>query len=134
VTDALNEQGIVYGKNRIARIMRDNGIRAKIRRRFKRTTDSRHGYPVAPNLLIDNKKIEGVWAFDITFIRTREGWLYLSAIMNIRSRKTIGLSMKNEFTQELTTDALRQAAAYQKPDKGLVHQSNRGSQYATYTY
>lgn len=134
VTDVLNDNGIVCGKNRVARIMRDNDIRAKIRRRFRRTTDSRHGYPVAPNLLIDNNRTESVWASDITFIRTREGWLYLSAVMNVSNRKIIGLSMKNELTQELTTDALRQAVAYQKPKKGLIHHSDRGRQYATYTY
>jgi transposase InsO family protein len=134
VTDALNEQGIVCGKNRIARIMRDNGIWAKIKRKFRRTTDSRHGYPVAPNLLIDNKKVEHVWVSDITFIRTREGWLYLSAVMNVRSREIIGLSMKSELTQELTTDALRQALIRQRPREGLIHHSDRGRQYATYAY
>jgi transposase InsO family protein len=134
VKDALNDNGIVCGKNRVARLMRDNGIRAKIRRRYKRTTDSRHGYPVAPHLLIDNNRIESVWASDITFIRTREGWLYLSVVMNVRCRKIIGLSMKHELTQELTTDALKQAIAHQKPEKELVHHSDRGRQYATYTY
>lgn len=133
ITDGLHDQGIVCGKNRVARIMRDNGIRAEIRRRFKRTTDSRHCYPVAPNLLANNNKTENVWASDITFIRTREGWLYLSVVMNVRCRKIIGLSMKHELTQELTTDALRQALANQKPEQGLIHHSDRGRQYA-YTY
>ena len=134
ITDGLHDEGITCGKNRVARIMQDNGIRAKIARRFKRTTDSRHCYPVAPNLLIDKNRTERVWASDITFIRTREGWLYLSAVMNVSSRKIIGLSMSSELSQELTTDALRQAIAHQKPEKGLIHHSDRGRQYATYTY
>jgi transposase InsO family protein len=134
ITDGLNDQGITCGKNRVARIMQDNGIRAKIRRRFKRTTDSRHCYPVAPNLLINNNRAESVWASDITFIRTREGWLYLSAVMNVRSRKIIGFSMMNELTQELTVSALKQAVERERPDEGLIHHSDRGRQYATYTY
>jgi putative transposase len=97
ITDALNEQGIVCGKNRVARIMRDSGIRVKIKRRFKKTTDSGHGYPVAPNLLIENKQTERLWVSDITFIRTREGWLYLSAVMNVRTRKIVGFSLRDEL-------------------------------------
>lgn len=73
ITDALKEQGIVCGKNRVARIMKDSGIRVKIKRRFKQTTDSGHGYRIAPNLLIENKRTERLWVSDITFIRTREG-------------------------------------------------------------
>jgi transposase InsO family protein len=134
ITDGLHDQGITCGKNRVARIMQDNGIRAKIAKRFKRTTDSRHCYPVAPNLLLDKNRTERVWASDITFIRTREGWLYLSAVMNVSSRRIIGLSMRSELSQELTTEALRQAISHQKPEQGLIHHSDRGRQYATYTY
>ena len=134
IKDGLKDQGITCGKNRVARIMQDNGIRAKINRKFKRTTDSRHCYPVAPNLLIDKNKTERIWLSDITFIRTREGWLYLSAVMNVRSRKIIGLSMRSELTQELTVSALKQAMERERPDEGLIHHSDRGRQYATYTY
>jgi transposase InsO family protein len=134
ITDVLNEQGIVCGKNRVARIMRDSGIRVKIKRRFKRTTDSGHGYPVAPNLLIENKQPERLWVSDITFIRTREGWLYLSAVMNVKTRKIVGFSMRDELSQELVMAALRQAIESYPPEEGLIHHSDRGRQYATYAY
>jgi len=134
ITDALNEQGIVCGKNRVARIMRDSGIRVKIKRRFKKTTDSGHGYPVAPNLLIENKQTDRLWVSDITFIRTREGWLYLSAVMNVRTRKIVGFSLRDELSQELVMAALRQAIESSPPEEGLIHHSDRGRQYATYAY
>ncbi len=134
ITDALNEQGVVCGENRVARIMSDNAIRAKIRRRFKRMTDSQHRYPVAANLLLQGNQKEHIWSSDITFIPTREGWLYVSAIMDVRTRKIIGLSMKDQLTQDLSTDALIQAVNRQKPYKGLIHHSDRGRQYASYAY
>jgi transposase InsO family protein len=134
ITDALNDQGIVCGKNRVARIMRDSGIRVKMKRRFKRTTDSAHGYPVAPNLLIENKQAERLWVSDITFIRTREGWLYLSAVMNVQNRKIIGFALRDELSQELVLAALRQAIESSPLEEGLIHHSDRGRQYATYAY
>jgi putative transposase len=134
ITDALKEQGIVCGKNRVARIMRDSGIRVKIKRRFKKTTDSGHGYPVAPNLLIENKQADRLWVSDITFIRTREGWLYLSAVMNVRTRKIVGFSLRDELSQELVMSSLRQAIEGIPPEEGLIHHSDRGRQYATYAY
>jgi transposase InsO family protein len=134
ITNALNDQGIVCGKNRVARIMRDSGIRVKMKRRFKRTTDSAHGYPVAPNLLIENKQAERLWVSDITFIRTREGWLYLSAVMNVQNRKIIGFALRDELSQELVLAALRQAIESSPLEEGLIHHSDRGRQYATYAY
>jgi putative transposase len=134
ITDVLNEQGIVCGKNRVARIMRDSGICVKIKRRFRKTTDSGHGYPVAPNLLIENKQTERLWVSDITFIRTREGWVYLSAVMNVRTRKIVGFSLSDELSQELVMAALRQAIESSPPEEGLIHHSDRGRQYATYAY
>ncbi len=135
ITAEINEQGILCGKNRVARIMRANGIRAEVRKRFrKKTTDSRHGYALAANLLIERKQTERVWAADITFIPTFEGWLYVSAVMNVRSRKIIGLSMSDRLSQELTAAALMQAVSRQKPSEGLIHHSDRGRQYACYAY
>jgi len=130
----LNEQGIICGKNRIARIMQENGVRAKGKRKFKRTTDSRHRYPVAENLLLKDEGKKRVWSCDITYIPTDEGWLYLSAVMNIFSRKIIGLSMKDRLTLDLPLDALREAVIRERPKKGLIHHSDRGSQYASYEY
>lgn len=135
ITAEIKEQGIPCGKNRVARIMRDNGIQAEVRRKFrKKTTDSRHSYTLAANLLIERTQTESVWAADITFIPTFEGWLYVSAVMNVSSRKIIGLSMNDQLSQELTAAALRQAVSRQKPHEGLIHHSDRGRQYASYVY
>jgi putative transposase len=135
ITAELNEQGMRCSKNRVARLMRDNRIRAEVRRKFrKKTTDSRHNYALAANLLIDRNQVERVWAADITFIPTFEGWLYVSAVMNVRSRKIIGLSMSEQLSQELTASALKDAVSRQKPSEGLIHHSDRGRQYASYVY
>jgi transposase InsO family protein len=134
IKDALSDQGIVCGKNRVARIMQDNGIRAMVRKKFRRTTDSGHSYPVSENLLIHGSKKGRIWASDITFIPTREGWMYVSAVMDVHSRKIIGLSMKDRLTQGLTTDALMQAVNRGRPSQGLIHHSDRGKQYASYVY
>jgi len=135
ITAEINEQGIRCGKNRVARIMKANGIEAEVRKKFKKnTTDSRHSYALAANLLIERKQTEGVWAADITFIPTFEGWLYVSAVMNVRSRKIIGLSMSPKLSQELTASALEDAVSRQRPPEGLIHHSDRGRQYACYAY
>ena len=134
ITNELNEQGIRCGKNRVARIMKENGIRAYVRKRFRGRPESRPNEPASPNLLITGKKYNRVWASDITYIYTVDGWLYVSAIMDIGTRKIIGLSMKNRLTQELTTDALVQAVKRQRPGEGVIHHSDRGKQYASYAY
>jgi len=134
ITDELNDHGIRCGKNRVARIMKDNGIRAYVRRKFRRTTESRHSYPASPNLLMNGTKNEQVWASDITYIYTREGWMYVSAVMDVRTRKIIGLSMKDRLSQELTADALMQAVKRERPGKGIIHHSDRAKQYASYVY
>ena len=134
ITAEINSKGIRCGKNRIARIMKANRIRAEIKRGFRRTTDSKHSYALAANLLIHRSQTECLWVSDITFIPTREGWLYVSAIMNVESRKIIGLSMSNRLSEELTAAALKQAVARQKPPEGLIHHSDRGRQYASYAY
>jgi transposase InsO family protein len=135
ITSELNDHGLGCGKNRVARIMKDNGIRSEVKRRFKKkTTDSRHNYALAANLLIERRQTEGVWASDVTFVPTAEGWLYVAAVMNVRSRKIIGLSMDGQLSQELTAAALRQAVRRQRPSEGLIHHSDRGRQYASYAY
>lgn len=131
----LKEEGCRCGKNRIARIMRDSCIRAEVkRRRFRRTTDSKHHYALAANLLIGPKQTEGVWVSDITFVPTSEGWLYVAVVMNLKSRKIIGLSMANTLSEELASAALREAVGRQLPPEGLIHHSDRGRQYASYAY
>jgi len=114
--------------------MKENGIRAHIKKRFKGKPESRPNHPASPNLLLTGKKSDRVWASDITYIYTREGWMYVSAIMDVRTRKIIGLSMKNRLTQELTTDALVQAVKRERPDNGIIHHSDRGKQYGSYAY
>jgi putative transposase len=135
ITVELREQGFRCGKNRVARIMRDHGICAEVkRRRFRRTTDSRHAYALAANLLISRRQTEGVWASDITFVPTSEGWLYVAAVMNVKSRRVIGLSMSDKLSQELASAALREAAGRHGPSAGWIHHSDRGRQYASYAY
>ncbi len=136
ITIELKERGIPCGKNRILRIMRDNGIRAKMKKKYKATTDSRHNHPVAPNLFLKGgqQATNTVWASDITYIPTDEGWLYLAGVMNLGYRKIIGLSMKDRLTQELTVDALKQAIGRDRVPQGLIHHSDRGSQYACKEY
>jgi transposase InsO family protein len=132
---ALKEQGLTCGKNRVARIMKDYSIRADVKkRRFRRTTDSRHHYALAANLLIAPSQTEGIWVSDITFVPTSEGWLYVAVVMNLKSRKVIGLSMSDKLSQELASAALRDAVGRQSPPEGLIHHSDRGRQYASYAY
>lgn len=131
----LKEQGFGCGRNRVARIMREHSIWAEVKkRRFRRTTDSRHHYALAANLLIGQSQTEGVWASDMTFVPTSEGWLYVAAVMNVKSRKIIGLSMSDKLSQELASAALRDAVGRQSPSEGLIHHSDRGRQYASYAY
>jgi len=135
ITAELREEGVRCGKNRVARIMKDHLIWAEVKkRRFRRTTDSRHDYALAANLMVQKKQIDGVWASDITFVPTSEGWLYLAAVMNVKSRKIIGLSMSDKLSQELASVALKDAVGRQSPVQGLIHHSDRGRQYASYAY
>lgn len=131
----LREQGFRCGKNRVARIMKDHAVKADVkRRRFRRTTDSGHTYALAANLLVDQRQIERVWASDITFIPTSEGWLYVAAVMQVKTRKIIGLCMSEKITQELASAALEDAVGRQGRPEGLIHHSDRGRQYASYVY
>lgn len=134
ITRDLREDGILCGKNRIARLMRHHGIYAKTKRRFKVTTHSNHHLPVAANLLKGQFQTDmpnKVWLSDITYIRTQEGWLYLSAILDLYNRQVIGWSMNERLTQDLVLQALQQALGRRKPDSGVVFHSDRGSQYAS---
>ncbi len=131
----LNDDGVRCGKNRVARIMKDHSIRADVKKgRFRRTTDSRHNYALAANLLIDHRRTEGVWASDMTYVQTSEEWLYVVAVMNVQSRKIIGLTMSDKLSQDLASAALKDAVGRQSPSEGLVHHSDRGRQYASYAY
>ena len=133
----LKRRGKTVGRHRVARLMRRDGLQAKSRRRFKATTDSRHTHPVAPDLLHREFNPEGpnrVWASDITYIWTLEGWLYLAVIMDLYSRGIVGWSMAERLTSPLVRDALQMALQQRRPPVGLLHHSDRGSQYAAGDY
>jgi transposase InsO family protein len=130
----LRAEGVICNHKRVARLMRLEGIQGRRKRRKVVTTDSRHAYPVAPNLL--NRKFEAEapnekWVADITYIPTREGWLYLAVVMDLYARKIVGWSMSHQITADLVEDALRMALYERQPDPGLLHHSDRGSQYAS---
>lgn len=133
ITKELQSRGIPCGENRVARLMRRMGLQAKHPKQWKRTTDSRHRYPVAPNLLQQRftaDTLNRVWVSDITYIWTREGWLYVAAILDLYSRKIIGWSMQESLSQHLVLSALRDALRQRNPDSGLIFHSDRGWQYA----
>jgi putative transposase len=130
----LRRRGKRHGRNRVARLMRKNGLYAKTKRKFRVTTDSNHSQPVAPNLLnreFNPARPNQAWASDITYIWTAEGWLYLAVVMDLYSRAIVGWSMAERMTRHLVTDALMLAAKRRNPPRGLLHHSDRGSQYAS---
>lgn len=135
---ALLGMGVKRDRKTIARIMRENKIRSKVKRRFRvRTTDSGHAHPVAPNVLerrFEAGRPDEVWLCDITCIPTREGFLYLAGVMDLCSRKIVGWSMADHLRAELVKDALTMAADARRPPPGLVHHSDRGVQYACGDY
>lgn len=138
VYQVLKSQGEEVCENTVARVMKQHDIRAGTRRKFiPRTTDSRHGNPVADNVLdrqfhadLPDRK----WAVDITYIPTDEGWLYLAGVMDLCSRKIVGWSMADHLRTELAGDALRMAILRRNPRAGLLHHSDRGVQYACEDY
>jgi putative transposase len=133
----LKARQMHHGKKRVARMMRENGIRAKQSRKFKATTNSKHAYPVAPNRLNRNfeaDRPDRKWLADITYIPTREGWLYLAANLDLFSKRIVGWSMAGRMTKKLVLDAVSMAVARRKPGPGLLHHSDRGSQYAGLDY
>jgi len=134
ITAQLYDQGICCGHNRVARLMRHNGIRAKTKRRFKVTTRSDHKLPVAPNILqrcFYSERPNQVWLSDITYVHTRQGWLYLAAILDVCSRQIVGWSMDASLGEHLVLNALRQALGRRGSTSGLLFHSDRGSQYAS---
>ncbi|MHA7631642.1 IS3 family transposase [Corallococcus sp. M7] len=133
----LQAQGKEVGGHRVAWLMREAGLRARGRRRFVRTTDSRHGLPVAPNALaraFHPPKANRVWAADITYVPTREGWLYLAVVLDLFSRRVIGWAMGSSLERHLVLSALDMALESRRPPEGLLHHSDRGSQYASEDY
>jgi transposase InsO family protein len=134
----LEAQGRGASRGRIERLMRRHGVRAIMARpRRVRTTDSHHGLPIAPNLLDRNFVAAApnrIWLADITYVETGEGWLYLSTVMDLYSRKIVGWAMRDHLRTELPLVALRMAISAQRPGAGLIHHSDRGVQYASHDY
>jgi putative transposase len=133
----LRAQGVRVGRNRVARLMREGGLSATVRRRAPRTTDSRHGHPVAPNLLgrrFAADRPDAVWLADISYLPTGEGWLYLAAIKDMATREIVGWSMADSLKADLACDALLMAIRRRRPPRGLLHHSDRGVQYASEPY
>jgi putative transposase len=124
--------------NTVAKLMRDNDVRAKTARKFRvRTTDSNHGLPVADNLLdrqFNPSQANEAWVADITYIPTREGWLYLAAVEDLYSRRVVGCAMAEYMESRLAVDALELAVQRRLPGEGLLSHSDRGSQYASEHY
>src|ERR671926_751672 len=135
---ALRAEGRGVSRGRVERLMRRHGIRATASRRFRpTTTDSRHGLPVAPNLLEQRFVASApnqIWLADITYIPTGEGWLYLAVILDLFTRKVGSWAMRDHMRAELTIAALTMAIQRRRPGPGLIHHSDRGSQYAAGDY
>ncbi len=126
-----DEEGLTVGRRRTARLRRENGLKARQKRRFKRTTDSHHAFPIAPNLLEQdfsatdpNQK----WNADISYVWTSEGWLYLAVVLDLFARRVGGWAVSDRLHQELALEALSKALAIRRPSAGLIHHAD--SKYA----
>jgi putative transposase len=133
----LRARGVRVGRKRVERLMRKNGIQGRQKRRFRRTTDSKHAQPIAPNVLgrnFDPKRPNEAWATDVTFVATGNGWLYLAVLLDLFSRRVIGWAISDTNDRALALEALNQALRLRHPPRGLVHHSDRGSPYASDDY
>ncbi len=138
MTIELREQGEKIGRNRVARLMREDGLQGRQKRRYRvRTTDSNHSDPIAPNRLAQlpaPTQPNKVWLTDITYVPTGEGWLYLAGVLDAYSRALIGWAMGSTLDTAVPLAALLMAVQHRKPEPGLIHHSDRGCQYASQTY
>ena len=138
VTEALRREGKKCNHKRVERIMREKGLQARSRRRYRpRTTDSKHRHPIAPNHLQDRAKAKGineVWLQDITYLPTADGWLYLAGVLDLHSRRLIGWSMQETLETRLPLAALEMALKSRGHPRDVIHHSDRGCQYASQEY
>jgi putative transposase len=137
MTEEIRSRGVPASKARVERVMRENHIRARHKRRYRVTTDSKHKLPVAANLL--NREFtptapNQVFSSDITYIWTDEGWLYLAVVLDLFNREIVGWSIRPRMTVEIVTEALTMAWFRRRPKAGAIHHSDRGSQYASHDY
>ena len=134
ITEALRRQGVNCNKKTVAKIMKTNGIRARTVKRYRSTTNSKHRYPIAENKLNQNffiPKPNKVWLSDITYISTKEGWLYLAAILDLYSRRVIGWKLDKELHSDLVIKALKRALDERSIEEGVMFHSDQGFQYAS---
>lgn len=137
MTRELQDQGFTVGRRRIARLMRENGLHARHKKRFRKTTDSHHAFPVAPNIIAQDFATTGPnqkWGADISYIWTREGWLYLAVVIDLFARRIVGWAISDRLHRQLALRALEKAITMRRPPKGLIHHSDRGSQYCALDY
>jgi putative transposase len=134
---ALQSRGVACSENRVARLMRLSGLRARQTKRYRVTTKRNKRHSVAPNLLkrdFTAERPDQIWLGDITYIPTAEGWLYLAVIMDLYTRRIVGWAMADRMTSDLTKRALEMALRQRRPGQGLIHHSDQGSQYTDHTY
>jgi len=140
LVDELRDEGLATSKKRLSRLMRAADLVARPRKAPRvNTTDSNHQHPIAPNLLarkfdVNGVMLDRVWVADITYLPTREGFLYLAVILDLASRRCIGWSMRDSLETDLALNALRMAYDARRPAEGVIHHSDRGSQYASADY
>lgn len=129
--------GINVGIHRIKRLRRELGLKCKQIKKFKATTNSKHNHPVAPNILNQNFSVSApcqVWVADITYCATDEGWMYLAGIKDLWNKEIVGYAMSSRMTQDLVGRALFRAVSLKRPPVGIIHHSDRGSQYCSNSY
>jgi putative transposase len=137
MTRELQDEGFAIGRRRTARLMRENNLKARQKRRFKRTTDSHHAWPVAPNIIDQDFAATGPdqkWGADISYVWTREGWLYLAVVIDLFARRVVGWAVSDRLHRRLALEALDMALVIRRPTEGLIHHSDRGSQYCSIDY
>jgi putative transposase len=133
----LKDRGLSIGRHRVARLMSENGMKARQKTRFRRTTDSDHGGPVAGNVLDQDFTAtapDQKWGVDISYVWTAEGWLYLAIVLDLFSRRIVGWQLSDRMKRGLAMEALLRAVALRRPPPGLIHHSDRGSQYCSDDY
>jgi putative transposase len=137
VVEQLRKEGHFVSRKRVGRIRRQNGLKCRIRRRFRRTTDSRATKRIAPNLLerdFTASEPNRVWVGDVTYVPTREGWLYLAVLIDLYSRRIVSFGMSSILDTHLVLSTLKRAVSDRKPSPGLIHHTDRDSRYAADSY
>ena len=133
----LRAEGFTVGRERVRELMKAMGLKVKQKRKYQITTDSRHNFPIAGNILNRQFSLDApnqVWGTDITYLWTQEGWVYLAVVIDLYSRRIVGWSMDRRMKQALVIRALMMAINLRQPPRGLLHHSDRGSQYASLAY